>query len=88
MEIIQGPCVKNQLAIAESKIPDILEELSTSLIYEYPEVDDMSKSKLINNIVLILLGLLENTESDLIISKVSLNTNVDALWDRAALSFA
>jgi hypothetical protein len=88
VEIIQGPCVKNQVIIAESKIPDILEELSTSLIYEYQEVDDMSKSKLINNIVLIYLGLLENTKSELVISKVSLNTNIDALWDRAGLSYA
>jgi hypothetical protein len=88
VEIIQGPCLSNQISISKSKIPDILEELSTSLIYEYDEVNDKSKSKLINAMVLIQLGLLENTKSDLVISKVSLNTNIDALWDRIAYIYA
>lgn len=88
VEIIQGPCLSNQISISKSKVPDILEELSTSLIYEYDEVDDESKSKLINAMVLILLGLLENTSSDLVISKVSLNTNIDALWDRIAYTYS
>lgn len=88
VEIIQGPCLSNQIAISNSKIPDILEEMSTSLIYEYDEVDDDSKSKLINAIVLILLGLLENTKSKLVISKVSLNTNIDAFWDRVAQTYS
>lgn len=80
--------MSNQISISKSKVPDILEELSTSLIYEYDEVDDESKSKLINAMVLILLGLLENTSSDLVISKVSLNTNIDALWDRIAYTYS
>jgi len=88
VEIIQGPCLSNQIAISKSKIPDILEELSTSLIYEYDEINDDKKSKLINAMILILLGLLENTKSELVISKVSLNTNIEALWYRMAYIYS
>ena len=33
VEVLQGPCKSNQLEVAKSKLPDILEEIYTSLVY-------------------------------------------------------
>lgn len=88
VEVVQGPCKSNQVELSKSKVPDILEELSTSLIYEYPNISRNDRSRLLNSMILILLGLLENTKQQLIINKVSLNTNIEALWERLSQVYA
>ena len=38
VETLQGPCHGNQNIVAKIKIIEILEELSTTLIYSFPEM--------------------------------------------------
>ena len=82
VEMLQGPCPGNQLEVTKFKVIETLEEMSTTLIYYFNNLEVKVKSGMINQMVLILLGVLESNEDKLIISKVTLNTNIDALWER------
>lgn len=82
VEMIQGPCEGNQFELTKLKIIETLEEISTTLIYELYDIDEEVKSGMINQICLIILGSLESNYNNLIISKVALNTNCEALWER------
>lgn len=68
--------------MAKSKIIEILEELSTSLIYSLPEMLEDHRSAIVNQIILILLGIIEGNNDRFTLTKISLNTNIDALWER------
>lgn len=82
VEIVQGPCVENQSELSKSKIIETLEDLSTTLINGFFYMKESKKSELINQVVLIFLGVIENNRDPLANSKVALSTNSDAFWDR------
>ena len=82
VELLQGPCYHNQVEVCKLKVIETLEEMCTTLIFFSYTLKDDVKSSIINQIVLILMSTLESNRETLTVSKVSLNVNTDALWER------
>ena len=82
MNYCKDPVSSIKSEVCKLKVIETLEEMCTTLIYDSYNLNDEVKSEMINQIVLILLSTLESNREVLTMSKVSLNVNTEALWER------
>lgn len=68
--------------MSKLNVIETLEEIATKLIYSFPELEEDLRSKAISNITRILLATMERNSNLFTVTKISLNINIEAIWER------
>jgi len=68
--------------MSKLNVIETLEEITTNLIYSFPELDEDLRSKAMINLTGILLAIMESNSNKYTVAKISLNINIEALWER------
>lgn len=92
VEILQGPCYENQIEVCKSKMLETVEDMLMEFIkgketrtvagIGKKTVSEYSKSELIRNIINFLSAVLEGTNDNFIITKISIHVNQDMFLKR------
>lgn len=92
VEILQGPCYENQIEICKTKLLETVEDMLMDFIkgkgtktmhgLGQNSVSEYSKSELIRNIINFLSAVLEGTNDNFIITKISIHVNQDMFLKR------
>jgi len=82
IEMMQGPCQENQIALCNAKILENLEDLIVEINEIRKKKESLVWSEMNNKILTLILALLEGSQNSYIIEQVSIHINVSFFLER------